>query len=257
MSTILEHKNHIAVLTLDNPQTLNALNTEFIKEIDEKADEVAANSDIHVLIITGAGKAFIAGADIKEMIALSAVETLEWAQMGSKLNDKIEHLRIPVIAAINGFALGGGLELAMSCDIRIASDKAKLGLPETSLGVTPGAGGTQRLPRIVGTAKAKEMLFTAKVISADEAERIGLVNCVVTHESLMEDALKMAEAISRNGQIAVQQCKRLVNAGMQIDSNSAMALELQAFSLCSATEDKQIGMGAFIRKEKEREFVGF
>jgi enoyl-CoA hydratase len=249
MSITLEQRKHVAVLTLDNPQTLNALNRHLIAEINAKVDEVTANPDIYVLVITGRDKAFIAGADIKEMIDLSAVETLEWAQLGSQLNDKLEHLRLPVIAAINGFALGGGLELAMSCDIRIASDKAKLGLPETGLGVTPGAGGTQRLPRIVGTAKAKEMLFTAKMITAQEAEKIGLVNRVVPHEVLMEETMKMAEEISRNGQIAIQQCKRAVNAGIQIDENSAMALELQIFSLCGATEDKQVGMGAFIRKE--------
>jgi len=255
MPILLERKNHIAILTLDNPRSLNALNTELMAEINTKIDEVVDDSDTYVLVITGSSKAFIAGADIKEMIHLTAVETLEWAQLGSKLNDKLEQLKIPVIAAINGLALGGGLELAMACDIRIASDRAKLGLPETGLGVTPGAGGTQRLPRIVGMAKAKEMLFTGKVITATEAEQIGLVNRVVPHESLLDEALGMAAAITQNGQIAVQQCKRAVNSGMQIDSDSAMALELQIFSLCSATEDKQVGMGAFVRKEKEKHFV--
>lgn len=252
---ILEKKGHIGILTLNNPQSLNALNTKFMEEIERGIDQAVADEDIYVLIITGSGKAFIAGADIKEMISLSAVETLAWAQLGSQLNRKLEQMRIPVIAAINGYALGGGLELAMACDIRIASEKAKLGLPETGLGVTPGAGGTQRLPRIVGMAKAKEMLFTAKTIGAKEAEQIGLVNCVAAPEALMDTAIDMAEQIASNGQIAVQQCKRAVGAGMQIDLDSALALELQVFSLCSATEDKQIGMGAFIRKEKEKHFV--
>ena len=253
---MLEKRGPVAVLTLNRPEALNALNTAFMSEISQAADEAAANRNTRVLIITGMGKAFIAGADIKEMLALSAVEMLEWAQLGSELNVKLEALRIPVIAAINGFALGGGCELAMACDIRIASETAKFGQPEVGIGVTPGAGGTQRLPRLVGTGRAKELLFTGRQIGALEAERIGLVDKVVPAGALMDEALHMAEEIAAQGPIAVQQCKRAVNAGMQTDLKSALALELQVFSVCSATEDKQIGMGAFVHKQKEKRFVG-
>lgn len=246
---------HIALMTLNNPDALNALNTEFMNGIDAAIDEVNRDKNIFVLIITGTGKAFIAGADIKEMLNLSAVDMLEWAQIGSKINVKLEDLRIPVIAAINGFALGGGCELAMACDIRIASEKAKFGQPEVGIGVTPGAGGTQRLPRLVGVPKAKELLYTGKMINAAEAEKIGLVNSVVPHEELMDKVMELAQMIADQGQIAVQQCKKAVNAGMETDLKSALALELQAFCVCSATEDKQIGMGAFVRKEKEKKFV--
>ena len=252
---ILEKKGPVAVLTLNAPESLNALNTRFMAEISQAVDEAAADRDIYVLIITGAGKAFIAGADIKEMISLSAVEMLEWAKIGSDLNVKIEELPIPVIAAVNGFALGGGCELAMACDIRIASEKAKFGQPEVSLGVTPGAGGTQRLPRLVGMGKAKELLFTGRKVDAQEALRIGLADKVVPPEELMDAAMAMAAEIAAQGQVAVRQCKRLVNAGTQTDLKTALALELQAFSLCSATEDKQIGMGAFISKQAEKHFV--
>jgi enoyl-CoA hydratase len=164
-------------------------------------------------------------------------------------------MRVPVIAAINGFALGGGCELAMACDVRIASAAAKFGQPEVALGVTPGAGGTQRLPRLVGIGKAKELLYTGKIIDAAEAGKIGLADMVVEPEQLMPAAMEMAEQIALQGQIAVQQCKRAVNAGMQTDLKSALDLELQIFSLCNATEDKKIGMNGFINKVKVKAFV--
>lgn len=251
---IVEKKEHVGIITLNNTKSLNALSTGFMREIDDAVTRTAQDKDIYVLIITGAGKAFIAGADIKEMLDLSATQMLDWARLGGDLNKKIESLDIPVIAAINGFALGGGCELAMACDIRIASPKARFGLPEVGLGITPGAGGTQRLPRLVGEGRAKELLYTAKIIDAHQAEKIGLVNMVVAEEALLDAALEMAGQIVKQGQIAVQQCKRAVNTGMQCDINSALALELQGFCVCCASEDKRIGMQAFVDKS-EKKFV--
>lgn len=175
MSTVLyEKKGHIAVITLNNPKVLNALSTDFVAEIHKAVDEVDKDKEIYVLIVTGVEKAFVAGADIKQMLPLSAVEAIEWNRGAAELNVRLENLRVPVIAAVNGFALGGGCELAMACDIRIASEKAKFGQPECGLGITPGAGGTQRLPRLVGAGKAKELLYTGKIIGAQEACSIGL-----------------------------------------------------------------------------------
>jgi enoyl-CoA hydratase len=252
---IVEKKGHVGIITLNRPQALNALNTGFMQSIDDALSELDSDRNIYVIIITGTEKAFIAGADIKEMIDYDAVKMLDWAQVGSKLNCKIEEMRVPVIAAINGFALGGGCELAMACDVRIASTAAKFGQPEVALGVTPGAGGTQRLPRLVGIGKAKELLYTGKIIDAAEAGKIGLVDMVVKPEVLMPTAMEMAQQIALQGQIAVQQCKRAVNAGMQTDLKSALDLELQIFSLCNATEDKKIGMNGFINKVKIKAFV--
>lgn len=252
---LLEKKDHIAIMTLNNPSVLNALSAEFMAEIDEAIDEVDKDTKIYVLIITGTEKAFIAGADIREMMPLTAAETLKWGKVGSDLNIKIENLRIPVIAALNGFTLGGGCELAMACDIRIASEKAKFGQPECGLGITPGAGGTQRLPRIVGITKAKELLYTGKIIGAQEALEIGLVNKVVPPEDLLDEAMEMANQIAGNAQIAVQQIKRAVNIGIETDIKTGLEYELQAFSLCNSTEDKKIGMGAFVNKSKEKNFI--
>lgn len=256
MSKVLyEKKGHVGLITLNNPAILNALNSEFMTEIDAAVNQADADKDIFAVIITGVEKAFIAGADIKQMLGLTGTEALEWARQGLDLNDKIENLRVPVIAAINGFALGGGCELAMACDIRIASSKAKFGQPECGLGITPGAGGTQRLPRLVGPAKAKELLYTGKIIRADEAAAIGLVNEVAEPEALMDAAFAMAEQIAVNAQIAVQQIKKAVNVGIETDIRTGLAYELQAFSLCNTTEDKKIGMTAFVNKEKEKHFV--
>lgn len=254
-NVILEKKEHIAVVTLNNPSNLNALSSAFIKEIGEAIDEVGADRSLYVLVITGVGKAFIAGADISEMLGLTGAESLFWGKEGSALNDKIEALRMPVIAALNGFTLGGGNELAMACDIRIASEKAKFGQPECGLGITPGAGGTQRLPRLIGTAKAKELLYTGRVIGAQEALSIGLVNRVVPPEELMDAAMALAEEICANGQIAVQQIKRCVNLGTQVDQAVAVELEQQALAVTMSTEDKCIAMTAFVNKQKEKHFV--
>ncbi|MBE6008041.1 MAG: hypothetical protein E7235_02455 [Lachnospiraceae bacterium] len=252
---ILEKKGPIAVLTLNNPKKLNSLSSAFMKDIDKAIDEVEKDRSIFVLIITGVEKAFIAGADIEEMLPLTASESLFWGKEGADLNDKIEAMRVPVIAALNGFTLGGGNELAMACDIRIASEKAKFGQPEVGLGITPGAGGTQRLPRLVGLAKAKELLYTARVIGAEEALSIGLVNKVVPHEELMNEAMAMAEMICGNGQIAVQEVKKCINYGMQTDIATGVSYEQQSFAVTNSTEDKRNAMTAFVNKQKDKNFV--
>ena len=256
MSVDVEKKGRVGIVTLNNPKVLNALSASFMAEINEAIDKVEADPEIAVVIITGVEKAFIAGADIKEMLQLSGVDALSWGKVGTDLNLRIENLKTPVIAAINGFALGGGCEFAMACDIRIASEKAKFGQPEVGLGITPGAGGTQRLPRLVGAGIAKELLFTGRVIKADEAYRIGLVNKVVAPEELMDSAMALANEILANAQIAVQETKKCVNYGLETDIQTGVAYEQQAFSVCNATEDKKIGMGAFVAKSKEKNFIG-
>jgi len=251
-----EKKGHITIITLNSVENLNALNTEFMGEIRKAFDRVEEDKDIYAAIITGTGRAFIAGADIKEMLHMTPHEALYWVRVGSELNRQIENLRVPVIAAVNGFALGGGNELSMACDIRIASEKAKFGQPETKIGVTAGAGATRRLPRLVGEGKAKELLFTGKTIDAHEAFSIGLVDKVVPHDSLMDEAMALAQAIcANNGQIAVQEHKRLVNVTFDTDIQTALVLESQAFALTVSTEDKKIGMTAFVNKQKDVKFV--
>lgn len=257
MSIVLvEKKERIGIITLNNPSVLNALSVSFMEKINSALDDMEKDKNIAVVIITGVEKAFIAGADIKEMLPLTSVDALVWGKTGTDLNSRIENMKIPVIAAINGFALGGGCELAMACDIRIASVKAKFGQPECGLGITPGAGGTQRLPRLIGEGRAKELLYTGKIIHADEAERIGLINKVVEPEELMNEAMELANAILMNSQVAVQEIKLCVNKGLQADIETGLAFEQQAFAACNGSEDKKIGMTAFIEKKTEKHFVG-
>ena len=248
---IFEKKSHTALLTLNRTDTMNVLNADFIGNINAALDMAESDSDIYTIVITGAGKAFIAGADIEEMVDKTSSEIMEWSALGSGLNLRLERLQLPVIAAINGYALGGGLELAMACDIRIASDNAKMGLPEVKLGVICGAGGTQRLPGIVGEGIAKEMIFTGKTISAQEARRIGLVNHVTTPETLLETALDMAKAIEKNGQLAVRAAKEAVDFAMgAADIEASCLREREIFSALFDTEDRKIGMKGFLNKEK-------
>lgn len=251
---LLEKKGNIAIMTLNNPKTLNALSTKMFKAINEALDKVVSDKNIFVLIITGTGKSFIAGADITEMVNLTAAQAIEWGPQGSDINTKIENLRIPVIAAVNGYALGGGCELALSCDIRVAADTAVFGLPEVGLGVIPGFGGTQRLPRIVGAGVAKELIYTARKIDAQEALRIDLVNYVVPKEELIDKAMEIAKKITVNAQHAIQEAKKAITKGLEVDKLSGLAYESQIFALCFATEDQKIGMRAFVNKEKEKNF---
>ena len=240
----------IAIVTINRTEVLNALSSSVLEELGVVVDELAADGSIRVVILTGAGRSFVAGADIAEMSGLTPDEGRDWGRLGASVFRKLELMEKPVIAAVNGFALGGGCELAMACDIRIASDKAKFGQPETGLGITPGFSGTQRMARIIGPAKAKELIFTAEVIKAEEALRIGLVNKVVPAESLMEEAVTMAKTIASKAPIAVKYAKEAINRGLEADMDTAIALETELFGLCFATSDQKKGMQAFLNKEK-------
>lgn len=239
----------IVILTISSPATLNALNTTILGEIDSFIDNIDLSS-ARVLIITGEGKSFVAGADIVQMSKMTENEGYEFSRYGSKVFRKIEELDIPVIAAINGFALGGGCELALACDIRIASEKASLGQPEVNLGVIPGFSGTYRLTKIVGQSFAKELIFTGKRIFADDALKIGLVNAVVPADVLMDEAVKMAESILTSAPIAVKYAKKCINDNYVLSTTDAISLENNYFSKCFATEDQKEGMTAFLEKKK-------
>lgn len=251
-NVIFEKCGKIAIVKINRPKALNALNSETLKELDIVITELEHDKDIFAVILTGEGeKAFVAGADITEMKELSAIEGRDFGILGNKVFRRLENLEKPVIAAVNGFALGGGCELAMSCDIRIASTKAKFGQPEVGLGITPGFGGTQRLARLVGLGAAKELIYTAKIIKADEAYRIGLVNRVVEPEKLLDEAKELANNITAQAPIAVKLCKAAINRGTQCDIDTALAYESEAFGECFSTEDQKEGMTAFVeRREK-------
>ena len=246
----LEKQGHVGVVTMDRPEALNALNVQTLRELDAVLDQVREDEEIYVLVVTGAGRSFVAGADIGEMSRFSAVEGKDFGVLGNRVFAKLEELSKPTIAAVNGFALGGGCELAMACDIRLASEKAKFGQPETGLGITPGFGGTQRLPRIVGAARAMELILTAKNISADRAREIGLVSEVYPPEELMDRALELANAIAANAQVAVRQSKAAIRRGLQTDMATGAAFESEAFGLCFSTQDQKDAMNAFLNTEK-------
>ena len=245
-NVILEKEEHLAIVTINRPKALNALNSETLKDLDTVIADLENDSNIYAVILTGAGeKSFVAGADISEMKDLNENEGKEFGSLGNKVFLRLENLNKPVIAAIQGFALGGGCEISMACDIRIASDKAVFGQPEVGLGITPGFGGTQRLARIVGLGKAKEMIYTARNIKADEAYRIGLVNKVVPLESLMDEAKAMASKIIANAPIAVRMSKDAINRGMQVSIDKAVEIEAENFGKCFASSDQTEGMTAF------------
>jgi enoyl-CoA hydratase len=254
-NVILEKQGHVSIITINRPKALNALNTATLKDLEEAVNTVAADKDTYVAVITGAGeKSFVAGADIVEMKDKTVEEAAEYGAYGNKIFRAIETLHCPVIAAVNGFALGGGCELAMSCDIRIASENAVFGQPEVGLGITPGFGGTQRLARIVPVGIAKEMIFGARNIKADKALAIGLVNSVVPAEELMPTVMKMANGIAKNAPIAVAQAKKAINEGLQGDIDAGIAIEVKDFADCFATEDQTYGMECFVNRVKEKEF---
>lgn len=247
-NVILEKDGKVAIVTINRPNALNALNSETLKELDIVVDTLANDDEVLAVVLTGAGKAFVAGADITEMKDLNTVQGRRFGILGNKVFRKLETLEKPVIAAVNGFALGGGCEISMACDIRIASQKAKFGQPESGLGITPGFGGTQRLPRLVGMGMAKQLIYTGDIINAEEALRIGLVNKVVEPEKLMDEAKEMAKKIANNAPIAVTLCKAAINKGMQCDIDTAIAYEAEVFGECFATEDQKEGMTAFVEK---------
>ena len=253
---LYENQDGIAVITMNRPKALNALNQETLDELNQVADMLAKDSTVQVVILTGSGdKAFVAGADIAQMQSMSAMEGRNFGKLGQVVFNKLENLPQPVIAAVNGFALGGGCELAMACDIRIASEKAKFGQPEVTLGITPGFAGTQRLPRLVGKGRAKQLLYTGDVIDAQEAYRIGLVNVVAPAEELMATAKVMAQKIQSRAAVAVQLCKAAVNEGLDTDLETGTAYEAEVFGLCFATADQKEGMAAFTEKRKAQ-FTG-
>ena len=250
-----EVEGQIGIITINRPKALNALNSAVLDELDKTLDAVDQEA-IRCLILTGAGeKSFVAGADIGEMSTLTKAEGEAFGKKGNDVFRKLETFPIPVIAAVNGFALGGGCEISMSCDIRICSETAVFGQPEVGLGITPGFGGTQRLARSVGTGKAKEMIYGARNIKAEEAYRIGLVNNVYPAEELMPAAKKLASTIARNAPIAVRNCKRAINEGIQVDMDQAIVIEEKLFGSCFETCDQKEGMNAFLEKRKVDAFL--
>lgn len=245
----------VGIITIDRPAAMNALNSTVLDELNRVLDGVDI-AHIRCLILTGSGdKSFVAGADIAEMSSLSRQEGEAFGQKGNGVFRRIETFPIPVIAAVGGFALGGGCELSMCCDIRICSDNAVFGQPEVGLGITPGFGGTQRLARLIGPGMAKQLIFTGRNIKADEALRIGLVNGVYPQSELMDTARKLAATIAANAPIAVRACKQAINEGMEMGMDQAIVLEAKLFGKCFETHDQKEGMGAFLEKRKEKTFI--
>ena len=250
-----EERGAVALMTISAPKSLNALNTAILKEMDDYLTKFDCQQ-YRCLIVTGDGeKSFVAGADISEMATLNTIEGEAFGTRGAAVFRKLETLHVPVIAAVNGFALGGGCELAMACDIRICSDNARFGQPEVGLGIIPGFSGTVRLARLVGMGMAKQLIYTGKPVKADEALRIGLVNAVVPQAELMDKALELANQIATNAPLAVSAAKLCINTCFDIDAEDAIAFENHAFGMCFSTEDQKNGMQAFLTKGK-CEFVG-
>ncbi len=242
---------NVAVITINRPKSLNALNTEVLKELSEAANLIEQDSSIRAVVLTGAGeKAFVAGADISEMQNKNVLEAREFSALGNKVFSKIENLKMPVIAAVNGFALGGGCELAMACDIRIAGNKAKFGQPEVGLGIMAGFGGSQRLGRLVGKGIAKEILFTGEIINAERAYAIGLVNRIVDMTEVFAEAKKMADTIAAKSPLGVCFTKKAVNDGINLDLERAVSLEAELFGSLFSTKDQKEGMSAFLEKRQ-------
>lgn len=250
-SILLDENDGIATITFNRPKALNALNQALLGELDDALNRVAADEGIRVLILTGAGeKSFVAGADITEIAQCDALKAKIFAKRGQDVISRIQQLAIPVIAAVNGFALGGGSEMALGCDFIYASENAMFGLPEITLGIIPGFGGTQRLPRLIGANRAKEMIYTGKMIPAAEALALGMVNKVCAPDALMGEVMKTARAIAAKGKVALRAAKQAVNGGLNVDLATGCALEIDAFSLCMASEDAREGTRAFLEKRK-------
>jgi 3-hydroxypropionyl-coenzyme A dehydratase len=279
----LEPQDDIAILRINRPEALNAMNVDVISELSKMIDIVAADDNIKAVVITGAGeRSFCAGADISYMVNIDPMQAERYATSAQDIINRIDRLEKPVIAAVNGFALGGGCELAMACDIRIASSNAKMGQPEVTIGIPPGWGGTQRLMRLVGPAKAKELIFTGKMITADEAYQIGLVNKVINigpddklpaespkgdavkekeqaieiakilNKKLMDECTSLAKEVAKNSFVAVKVSKKLINRGMDTDLETGLRLEIYGWALCFAHEDRQKMMSAFLNKSKKK-----
>lgn len=247
---IVETKENIGIIKINRPAALNALNSQIIHELDDAVHELSENPKVKVIVLTGEGKAFVAGADISEMKDMTKEQAMDFSKVGHKAFSFIESQEKPVIAAVNGFALGGGCELALACDIRIASEAAKFGQPEVSLGIIPGFAGTQRLLRLAGTAKAKELICTGEIIDAKTALSSGLVNHVVPADKLMDFALEMAKKIASRGPVAIKLAKRVIHRGSRSDFDTGSSFEVEAFGECFASGEAKEGMSAFLEKRK-------
>jgi len=248
---VLEREEFIAILRFNRPNVLNTLNRQVFLEIISIFDEIQKEMAPKVVILTGSGdRAFIAGTDITEMENLSSLDAREFASLARRAIDSIENLDRPVIAAINGFALGGGCEVAIACDIRIASEKAKLGQPEINLGIIPGSGGTQRLPRLIGSSRAKRLIFTGELVDAKTVLEIGLVDKVVPHDQLIDEAKRMALSIASKPKVALALAKSAINRGLGLDLRTGLDYEIECFAQCFATSDQKEGMKAFLERRK-------
>jgi enoyl-CoA hydratase len=249
MSFILtEVIDHVGVITFNRPEVYNAMNYELLDELEQAVQSMDKDDAVSVIVLTGAGKGFMAGADLGCIRDVSVIEAKHWCNNMNRIFNKIDHASKPVIAAVNGAAMGGGCEISLACDIRIASTRAKFALPEVTLGITPGAGGTQRLSRLVGPGYAKEMAFTGRIVNAEEAKSIGLVNRVVEPEELLDAVMEIGRKIAANGQFAVRQAKLEIDRGLQMDVTNAVAFETESCVLCFATADCKEGISAFLEK---------
>ena len=248
---ILDIESSLATITFNRPKALNALNNALIREFSMALDDITSNQDVRVLILTGAGdKSFVAGADINELATFNPLEAKLFSRKGHQAIHKLQTLSIPVIAAVNGFALGGGSEIALACDFIYASKNAKFGLPEITLGIIPGFGGTQRLPRLIGKNLAKELIFTGKMINAEEAKEMGIVNQVHETDSLMAAVKTTAHMIANKGKASLRAAKEAINSGMDVDLNTGCQIEIDAFALSMASMDAKEGTQAFLEKRK-------
>lgn len=248
---IFQIEEQIATITFNRPEVLNALNETSLKEFSHAIDKVAGDGDIRVLILTGAGdKSFVAGADITEFLKFNALKAKIFSEMGHGIVNKLQELPIPVIGAVNGFALGGGCEVVIACDFIYASENAMFGLPEINLGIIPGFGGTQRLSRLIGKNRAKEMIFTGKMIPASEAQAMGLVNKVCAQDQLMDEVLNVAKIIVSKGKVSLRGAKQAINTGMDVDLKTGCRIEIDAFAICLASSDAKEGTQAFLEKRK-------
>lgn len=243
-------QGHVGIVTMNRPEALNALSSAVFADLTKALDQVERDEDVYVVVITGAGRAFVAGADIGEMATMNVEEGLAFSELGNSLMMRVDLFPKPTIAAVNGFALGGGCELSLACDIRIASEKAKFGQPEVGLGIIPGFGGTQRMARIIGTGPAMELIYTADTIDANRAKEIGMVNHVVAPDELMTFALEMAEKIASKAQVAIRTSKMAIRRGIDCDISTAATYEALAFATCFSTEDQKDAMKAFVEKRK-------
>lgn len=248
---LYEVNEGIATITFNRPKALNALNGALLAELSAALNEIGADEEIRVLILTGAGdKSFVAGADISELATFDSLKAKAFSASGHDIINKLQQLPITVIAAVNGFALGGGTEIAIACDFIYASENAKFGQPEINLGLIPGFGGTQRLPRLIGTNMAKELIYTGKMISAAEALQLGLVNKIVSQDNLMKEVMNTAGIIASKGKVSLREAKQAINKGMNVDLATGCAIEVDAFAICYGSPDAKEGTSAFLEKRK-------